>query len=96
MIQVRRLAHATFSTPDLEKQLDYWTRVMGLAVVERGARHAVLASRLGQESVVLEKGDHADLRRIALANGKRSPGSPSVFWGGLLAGLRFIDSISLL
>ncbi|MPZ39606.1 MAG: glyoxalase, partial [Rhizobiales bacterium] len=57
MIQVKRLAHATFTTPDLEKQLDYWTRIMGLAVVERDARRAILASRLGQESVVLEKGD---------------------------------------
>jgi catechol 2,3-dioxygenase-like lactoylglutathione lyase family enzyme len=65
MIQVKRLAHATFSTPDLEKQLDYWTRIMGLAVVERDAKRAVLASRLGQESVVLEQGDHADLQRIA-------------------------------
>ena len=54
MIQVKRLGHATFSTPDLEKQLDYWTRIMGLAVVERDAKRAVLASRLGQESVVLE------------------------------------------
>lgn len=65
MIQVKRLGHATLSTPDLEKQLDYWTRIMGLAVVERDAKRAILASKLGQESVVLEKGDHADLQRIA-------------------------------
>jgi catechol-2,3-dioxygenase len=72
MIEVKRLAHATFSTPDLEKQLDYWTRVMGLALVERSAGLAVLASRLGQESVVLEQGDVADLRRIAF---QVAPGS---------------------
>jgi catechol 2,3-dioxygenase-like lactoylglutathione lyase family enzyme len=65
MIQVRRVAHATLSTPDLEKQVDYWTRVVGLQVVERDARRAVLATRLGQEAVVLESGDHADLQRIA-------------------------------
>lgn len=72
MIQVKRLAHATFSTPDLEKQLDYWTRVMGLTVVERDARCATLASRLGQECVVLEKGEHADLQRISF---QVAPGS---------------------
>jgi len=72
MIQVKRLAHATFSTPDLEKQLDYWARVMGLTLVERDAGQAILASRLGQESVVLEKGDHADLQRIAF---QIAPGS---------------------
>jgi catechol-2,3-dioxygenase len=65
MIQVKRLAHATLSTPDLARQLDYWTNVMGLALLERDARRAILASRLGQESLVLEQGDHADLTRIA-------------------------------
>ena len=65
MIQVRRLAHATFSTPDLAKQVDYWTQVMGLTVVERSAGRAILATRLGQEAVILEQGDHADLQRVA-------------------------------
>lgn len=72
MVQVKRLAHATFSTPDLEKQLDYWTGIMGLAIVERDAKRAILASQLGQESVVLEKGDHADLQRISF---QVSPGT---------------------
>ena len=72
MIQARRLAHATLSTPDLEKQIDYWTRVVGLYVVERDARRAVLATRLGQEAIVLESGDHADLSRIAF---QVAPGS---------------------
>ena len=65
MIQVRRLAHTTLSTPDLEKQVEYWTHIVGLRVVERDAKRAVLATTLGQESVVLEKGDHADLQRVA-------------------------------
>ena len=36
MIQVKRLGHATFTTPDLERQIDYWTRVIGLQIVDRG------------------------------------------------------------
>lgn len=72
MIRVKRLSHATFSTPDLEKQVDYWNCVMGLTVIERDAKHAILATPLGQEAVVLEQADHADLQRIAF---QVAPGS---------------------
>jgi catechol 2,3-dioxygenase-like lactoylglutathione lyase family enzyme len=72
MIQVRRVAHATLSTPDLDKQVDYWTHIVGLNVVARDAKRAVLATSLGQEAVVLEKGDHADLTRLAF---QVAPGS---------------------
>jgi catechol 2,3-dioxygenase-like lactoylglutathione lyase family enzyme len=65
MIQVRRVAHVTLSTPDLDKQVDYWTHIVGLNAVARDAKRTVLATSLGQEAVVLEKGDHADLARIA-------------------------------
>jgi catechol 2,3-dioxygenase-like lactoylglutathione lyase family enzyme len=65
MIQVRRVAHVTLSTPDLDKQVDYWTHIVGLKAVARDAKRAVLATSLGQEAVVLERGDHADLARIA-------------------------------
>jgi catechol 2,3-dioxygenase-like lactoylglutathione lyase family enzyme len=29
MLQVKRIGHATLATPDLERQLDYYTRVVG-------------------------------------------------------------------
>jgi catechol 2,3-dioxygenase-like lactoylglutathione lyase family enzyme len=29
MLQVKRIGHATLTTPDLERQLDYYTRVLG-------------------------------------------------------------------
>lgn len=66
MIQVRRLGHATFTTPDLERQIDYWTQVIGLSVVERGPDHAFLATRLGQECIALERApEQGHLRRLA-------------------------------
>ena len=34
MIKVKRLGHATLATPDIERQVDYWTGVMGLQVVD--------------------------------------------------------------
>src|SRR5271165_5216595 len=64
-VQVRRVAHATLSTPDLDQQVDYWTGIVSLHAVAREPKRAVLATPLGQEAIVLEAGDHADLSRIA-------------------------------
>ena len=30
MIKVKRIGHATFETPDVERQIDYYTGVVGL------------------------------------------------------------------
>ena len=35
MIKVKRLGHATLSTPDIDGQIDYYSRVLGLSVVDR-------------------------------------------------------------
>jgi catechol 2,3-dioxygenase-like lactoylglutathione lyase family enzyme len=66
MIQVKRLGHATLSTPDLEQQIDYWTQVMGLTIVDRGDNHCFLGTQLGEEAILLERGlDRGFLRRLA-------------------------------
>jgi catechol 2,3-dioxygenase-like lactoylglutathione lyase family enzyme len=72
MIDVRRLGHATLVTPDLEKQVDYWTAVMGLQVVDRNADRALLATRFGQEAIALERGSEVGLSRMSL---EVSPGT---------------------
>jgi catechol 2,3-dioxygenase-like lactoylglutathione lyase family enzyme len=56
MIKVKRLGHATFSTPDLDRQIDYWTHVIGLSLIDRGSDHCFLGTRLGEEAVALERG----------------------------------------
>jgi catechol 2,3-dioxygenase-like lactoylglutathione lyase family enzyme len=66
MINVCRLGHATFTTPDLERQFDYWTHVIGLQSIEKTPERAVLATRFGHEVIVLEKGDRAWMTQIAL------------------------------
>ena len=35
VINVRRLGHATLTTPDIDRQIAYYTEVVGLALVER-------------------------------------------------------------
>jgi catechol 2,3-dioxygenase-like lactoylglutathione lyase family enzyme len=50
MIAARRISHATYETPDLARQVDYYTQVIGLALAAREADRAILATRLGMEN----------------------------------------------
>lgn len=63
------LHHAVFESPDLEKQVAYYERVIGLQVVERTADRVYLASRSGTEAVVLSGGSQTALRGFALLVG---------------------------
>jgi catechol 2,3-dioxygenase-like lactoylglutathione lyase family enzyme len=65
MIRVRKISHATFETPDLERQIAYYTDVLGLALVARDNGTAYLASTLDHHSVVLKQGAAAVCRRLA-------------------------------
>jgi catechol 2,3-dioxygenase-like lactoylglutathione lyase family enzyme len=65
MIQARRLGHATFTTPQLERQVEYYREVIGLAVVEKTRTRAILATKQGQEALELLQGEEAALTRIA-------------------------------
>ncbi len=72
MIQVRRLGHATFSTPDLERQVAYYSEVLGLRVIAREKDRVFLACRTGLEAIALERGSEVALKRLAF---QVAPGS---------------------
>lgn len=55
MINVCRIGHATFETPDLEKALDYYTQVAGLALAAREGDRAFLATKIGQLAIELQQ-----------------------------------------
>ena len=56
MIKVRRIGHATFDTTDLDKQVDYYTQVTGLALI------AALGGFLfGYDSSVINDGDEVEI-----------------------------------
>ncbi len=60
MIQVRRLGHATFTTSDIEREVDYWTNIMGLAVIDRTPDRVFLGTQYGHEAIALvAEGDPA-------------------------------------
>jgi catechol-2,3-dioxygenase len=65
MIRVRRIAHADFETPDVERQVAYYTDVLGLTLVEKGKDVAYLASTNDHHAVVLRKGAEARCTRLA-------------------------------
>ncbi len=65
MIDVKRIGHATLETPDLERQIAYFTEVAGLVLAERQNGRAFLATRVGDLVIQLEKGDAPRCSRIS-------------------------------
>jgi catechol 2,3-dioxygenase-like lactoylglutathione lyase family enzyme len=65
MINVKRLGHATFETPDLERQIDYFRQVVGLSLAEREGDRAFFASNTGPLTVVLQKGPASRTTKLA-------------------------------
>ena len=65
MIKISRLGHLTLETPDIERQLDYYQRVMGLHVVERDADAAHLSTEVGELALVLRRGTKARCAQLS-------------------------------
>jgi catechol 2,3-dioxygenase-like lactoylglutathione lyase family enzyme len=72
MINVRRISHATFETPDLDQQIEHFTKVTGLVVAAREKDRALLASKVGALVLQLVKGEHP---RCAKLSFQLAPGS---------------------
>jgi catechol 2,3-dioxygenase-like lactoylglutathione lyase family enzyme len=72
MIDVRRLGHATLTTPDLDRQVEYYSEILGLSLYEKDSKRAVLGTRTGLECIVLEKGETMHLPHLAF---QVAPGS---------------------
>lgn len=56
MIRVRKIAHATYEMPDLDKQIEYYTDILGLSLVAKDKDAAYLAHTVDHHSVVLRRG----------------------------------------
>jgi catechol 2,3-dioxygenase-like lactoylglutathione lyase family enzyme len=65
MIKIRRLGHATLSTPDIDGQVDYYSRVLGLSLIEKTKDRAFLATKQGLEAIALERGEPGRLQRLS-------------------------------
>ena len=69
MLQIKRAGHSTLTTPDLERMVDYFTRIVGLSLVAREKNRAILATKSGLEAIVLERGS-ARRRAAAVVPGR--------------------------
>ena len=65
MISIRRISHATFETPDLEAQIEHYTKVTGLVVAAREKDRALLSCKVGQLALQLVKGERARCAKLA-------------------------------
>ena len=71
MIPVRRIGHATFETTDLDRQVAYYSDVIGLSVLTRSPKLAILGTPFGQEVIAFEHGTACRCTRVAF---QLSPG----------------------
>src|SRR3981189_207435 len=81
MLKGTRIGHATFETPDLERQIDYFTNVIGLVLAERDAGRAYLATRVGDLAVQLDLGEASRCSRLSFQ------AAPGTDFGELRRGL---------
>ncbi len=72
MLQIKRAGHSTLTTPDIERMVDYFTRIVGLSLVARERKRAILATKSGLEAIVLECGATAGAPRLSF---QIAPGS---------------------
>jgi catechol 2,3-dioxygenase-like lactoylglutathione lyase family enzyme len=65
MIKARRIGHAVFETPDLDRLCDYYTNVVGLILAAKDKDRRYLASKLGPLAIELRAGGSAGCRKIS-------------------------------
>jgi catechol 2,3-dioxygenase-like lactoylglutathione lyase family enzyme len=56
MISVRKIAHACYEVPDLDKQVEYYTNILGLTLSAKDKDAVYLSNTVDHHSVVLKKG----------------------------------------
>jgi catechol 2,3-dioxygenase-like lactoylglutathione lyase family enzyme len=69
MIGVRKISHASYETPDLDKQAEYYVDVLGLALVAKERDAVYLANTIEHHSVILRRGSHSQCTRIGFQLG---------------------------
>jgi catechol 2,3-dioxygenase-like lactoylglutathione lyase family enzyme len=66
---IRKISHASYETPDLVKQTEYYTEIMGLSLIEKTKDEVFLASTIEHHSVILRNGPKATCTSIAFQIG---------------------------
>jgi len=64
-MQVKRISHATFRTADMQRQIEYYTDILGMQLASKDRDQAFLATKNGVLAVVLEHGETASCEKLA-------------------------------
>jgi catechol 2,3-dioxygenase-like lactoylglutathione lyase family enzyme len=70
MIRVSKISHATYETPDIDRQVEYYTEILGLTQTDRDKDGVYLANTVDHHAVVLRKGDQAQCARVGFQLGR--------------------------
>jgi len=65
MIKAKRIGHASFTTTDIDRQIDHYRDVVGLHVIDREPKRAFMGTNSGQLAVVLEHGAKESCERMS-------------------------------
>ena len=71
-VRVSKLGYVQFSTPDVDRLVDYYTKVLDFELVEQAPQGAFLTTGFDHHSVVISPGDTRAGRRWATRSGGRS------------------------
>src|SRR5271156_3430177 len=69
MIAVRKISHASYETPDLEKQAEYYTNVLGLTLIAKEREAVYLANASEHHSVILHRGSQPKCTQLGFQIG---------------------------
>src|SRR5262249_2211898 len=86
MIKLRRIGHAVFETPDLERKLAYYTEIVGLVPAARERDRALLATKLGQLVVELRRSSAARCVKLTFEVPPDGRRTVPIVWGPLRLG----------
>jgi catechol 2,3-dioxygenase-like lactoylglutathione lyase family enzyme len=65
MIKARRIGHAVFESPDMQRLADHYTDVVGLVVAAKDKDRIFLSSKLGSLAIELRKGTSVGCRKLS-------------------------------
>jgi catechol 2,3-dioxygenase-like lactoylglutathione lyase family enzyme len=69
MIGVRKISHASYETPDLERQAEYYTNVLGLTLMAKERDAIYVANASEHHSVIVRPGPQPKCTRIGFQLG---------------------------
>lgn len=69
MIEVKKLGHLTYGTPNRKAQVEYYTEVVGLRLTGEEKGRSILSTRVGFETVIFEDAGEVGCRRLSFQVG---------------------------